>query len=67
MRRPDMENAGPQDTHVNVATRWENLEEIIATGFCDGSQENILLNSTQKGKTIFCVIVAVQYLKNSCW
>lgn len=40
MRRPDIENIGPQDTQANVAARWEDLEkEIIATGFCDGSHE----------------------------
>lgn len=54
MRRPDIENVGPQDTHVNAAARWENLEkEIIANGFCDGSKENILLNSTNGLKIMF--------------
>ncbi|CAM4570963.1 unnamed protein product [Leuciscus chuanchicus] len=41
MRRPDIENIGPQDTQANVAARWEDLEkEIIATGFCDDSSNN---------------------------
>ncbi len=41
MRRPDIQNTGLQDTLVNVAARWENLEkQIIATGFCDGTNEN---------------------------
>ncbi|KAG9283629.1 HMG domain-containing protein 3-like [Astyanax mexicanus] len=41
MRRPDLENCSPQDTQVNVAARWENLEkEIIATGFCEDTSSN---------------------------
>ncbi|KAF4116706.1 hypothetical protein G5714_004195 [Onychostoma macrolepis] len=41
MRRPDIQNTGLQDTLVNVAARWENLQkEIIATGFCDDSSNN---------------------------
>lgn len=45
MKRPDIENIGPQDTQVNVEARWENLEkEIIATGFCDGRHKNTHTN-----------------------
>lgn len=43
LKRPEKHNITPQDTEVNVAARWDNLEkEIIASGFCDG-KHNMLI------------------------
>lgn len=58
LKRPEKHNITPQETEVNVAARWENLEkEIVATGLCDG-KHNILymLTSALYIFLIFCNI-----------
>ncbi|ROL42300.1 hypothetical protein DPX16_8179 [Anabarilius grahami] len=53
LKHPEKHNITPQETEVNVAGRWENLEkEIVATGLCDGLSYSDRASTSRVAKEI---------------